>query len=49
MAREKILMVEDNKALSKLIVKKMESSLEFEVDVAYSYAEAKALLEKNSD
>lgn len=49
MAREKILMVEDNKALSKLIVKKMESSLEFEVNVAYSYAEAKAFLEKNSD
>ena len=36
MAKEKILIVEDNKALSKLIVKKMQSSLDFDVVSAYS-------------
>lgn len=49
MAREKILIVEDNKALSKLIIKKMEASLDFDVDAAYSFEEAQALVEKNSD
>ncbi|AFL68018.1 GGDEF domain-containing response regulator [Sulfurospirillum barnesii] len=49
MAKEKILIVEDNKALSKLIVKKMESSLAFDVDAAYTYAEAEALIEKSND
>ncbi len=37
MAREKILIVEDNKALSKLIIKKMETSLDFDVDEAYTF------------
>lgn len=49
MAREKILIVEDNKALSKLIIKKMESNLDFDIDAAYSFEEAQALVEKNSD
>ncbi|WP_041956996.1 GGDEF domain-containing response regulator [Sulfurospirillum arsenophilum] len=49
MAREKILIVEDNKALSKLIMKKMESNLDFDVDVAHSFEEAQNLVEKNSD
>lgn len=49
MAKEKILIVEDNKALSKLIAKKMETNLNFKVDIAYSLAEAKALIEKNAD
>ena len=49
MAREKILIVEDNKALSKLIIKKMETSLDFDVDAAYTFEEAKSLVEKNSD
>ena len=49
-AREKILIVEDNKALSKLIIiKKMEASLDFDVDAAYTFEEAKSLVEKNSD
>lgn len=49
MAREKILIVEDNKALSKLIIKKMEASLDFDVDAAYTFEEAKSLVEKDSD
>jgi len=49
MAREKILIVEDNKALSKLIVKKMESNLDFDVDMAYTFEEAQNLVEKDSD
>lgn len=49
MAKEKILIVEDNKALSKLIVKKMETSLNFDVIAAYTYQEALGLLEENDD
>lgn len=49
MAKEKILIVEDNKALSKLIVKKMETSLNFDVVAAYTYKEACELLEENDD
>ena len=49
MAKEKILIVEDNKALSKLIVKKMETSLNFDVVAAYTYKEALCLLEENDD
>jgi len=49
MPREKILIVEDNKALSKLIVKKMEVSLDFDVVAAYSFEEALSLVEKDSD
>ena len=41
---EKILIVEDNKALAKLIAKKIQSSLAFEVDIAYSMEEAKLFL-----
>ena len=41
---ERILIVEDNKTLAKLISKKIESALEFKVDVAYSLAEAKLFL-----
>ena len=46
MSKEKILIVEDNKALSKLIAKKMETHLNFDVDVAHSLAEAKVLIGK---
>lgn len=46
MSKEKILIVEDNKALSKLIAKKMETHLNFDVDVAHSLAEAKVFIGK---
>ncbi|MBP9612182.1 MAG: response regulator, partial [Sulfurospirillum sp.] len=49
MAKEKILIVEDNKALSKLIIKKMQSSLDFDVVSAYTYEEARALVEEDDD
>jgi diguanylate cyclase (GGDEF)-like protein len=41
---DRILIVEDNKTLAKLIAKKVESALEMEVDVAYSLGEAKLFL-----
>ena len=43
---ERILIVEDNKTLAKLIAKKLQSALDFEVDVAYSFSEAKLFLNK---
>ncbi len=44
MATERILIVEDNKTLAKLISKKIIEALKFEVDVAYSLHEAKLFL-----
>lgn len=49
MAKEKILIVEDNKALSKLMLKKMETHLNFDIETAFTFAETKRLIEKNSD
>jgi diguanylate cyclase (GGDEF)-like protein len=45
--REKILLVEDNRALAKLLAKKTENSLGMQVDVAHSMEEAKTLLEES--
>jgi len=42
--RERILIVEDNKTLAKLIAKKIEAALDMEVDVAFSLAETKLFL-----
>jgi len=41
---QRILIVEDNKTLAKLIAKKISESLDFEVDLAYSLQEAKLFL-----
>jgi len=41
---EKILIVEDNKTLAKLIAKKIEEKLKFKVDIAYNLNEAKLFL-----
>ena len=49
MENNKILIVEDNKALAKLIAKKMEDNTEMQVDVAHSLAEAQAFLTKAKD
>ncbi len=43
---ERILIVEDNKTLAKLIAKKIEAALNFEIDIAYKLAEAKLYLSK---
>lgn len=43
---ERILVVEDNKTLAKLIAKKIGCELNFEVDVAYSMLEAKLFLKR---
>jgi diguanylate cyclase (GGDEF)-like protein len=46
---EKILLVEDNKALAKLLAKKCEVTLNLKVDVAHSKQEAQELIEENCD
>ena len=46
---EKILVVEDNKALSKLIGKKITQNSEFDVDRAHSLKEAQAFIAKNKN
>ena len=43
---QRILIVEDNKTLAKLIAKKISVSLDFEVDVAYTMHEAKLFLKR---
>lgn len=43
---DRILIIEDNKTLAKLIAKKINSELGFEVDVAYQLSEAKLFLHK---
>ncbi|MCK9491412.1 MAG: diguanylate cyclase [Sulfurimonas sp.] len=43
---KRILIVEDNKTLAKLLAKKVETSLKYEVDVAYKFSEAKLFLKK---
>ncbi len=43
---ERILIVEDNKTLAKLIAKKLEVALEFTIDVAYTMQEAKLFLKR---
>ncbi|MDQ1245380.1 MAG: hypothetical protein QG565_1721, partial [Campylobacterota bacterium] len=43
---ERILVVEDNKTLAKLIAKKLSTELDFEVDVAYSMSEAKLFFKR---
>lgn len=43
---DRILIIEDNKTLAKLISKKISKKLKFEVDVAYKLGEAKLFLKK---
>ncbi|MDQ7045712.1 MAG: diguanylate cyclase [Sulfurimonas sp.] len=45
---QRILIVEDNKTLAKLIAKKIQETLKFEVDVAYTLHEAKLFLRINT-
>jgi len=45
---QRILVVEDNKTLAKLIAKKISTELDFEVDVAYSLSETKLFLSRYS-
>ncbi len=47
--KERILIVEDNKALSKLMTKKMSQNLDFEIIQAYSMADVERELEENDD
>lgn len=43
---DRVLIVEDNKALAKLISRKIETSLKYQVDIAYSFSEAKLFLKR---
>jgi diguanylate cyclase (GGDEF)-like protein len=43
---KRILIVEDNKTLAKLIAKKIQSSFKYEVDIAYKLSEAKLFLKR---
>jgi len=43
---ERILIVEDNKTLAKLIAKKLQIALGFDIDIAYTLLEAKLFLNK---
>ena len=43
---DRILIIEDNKTLAKLIAKKISTELNFEVDVAYQLSEAKLFLQR---
>lgn len=43
---DRILVIEDNKTLAKLIAKKIKTELNFEVDVAYTLGEAKLFVHK---
>lgn len=43
---QRILIVEDNKTLAKLIAKKLKNSLDFEIDLAFSMQEAKLFTKK---
>jgi len=45
---EKILIVEDNKTLAKLIAKKLQEALGIEIDIAYSLREAKLFLHQRT-
>jgi len=47
--KERILIIEDNKALSKILTKKMEKNLDFEIIQAYSFSEAEEIIEDNDD
>jgi diguanylate cyclase (GGDEF)-like protein len=45
---KRILIIEENQTLAKLLAKKIELSLKYEVDIAYKFAEAKLFLKKYS-
>lgn len=49
MKKERILFIEDNKALSKVLTKKMKNELEFEILQAYTFAEAQEIIENDDD
>ncbi|MDO5045874.1 GGDEF domain-containing response regulator [Campylobacter sp.] len=49
MEKSRILIVEDNKSLAKLIAKKMEDNVDLGVDIAYSLEEAKGFLKNVND
>ncbi len=47
--KERILIIEDNRALSKILTKKMEKNLDFEIIQAFSYDEAEEIINDNDD
>ncbi len=49
MIKDRILLIEDNKALSKIITKKMNMNLDFEIVQAHTFSEAEGLITDNND
>lgn len=49
MAKERILVVDDNKALSKLLAKKITMQIDFDVDIAHSFQEAQNYVNEGND
>lgn len=47
MQKDRILVIDDNKTLAKLIARKMQSSVDLDVDVAFDYAQTVDLMEEN--
>jgi len=47
--QERILIIEDNKALSKILTTKMKKNLDFEIIQAYTYAQAEEIINENDD
>ncbi len=47
--KERILIIEDNRALSKIIAKKMEKNLNFDIIQAYTFEQAEDILSENDD
>lgn len=47
--KERILLVEDNKTLAKLLAKKMENSIDAHIDVVHTLADTKKILAENSE
>lgn len=47
--QERILIVDDNRALAKLIARKMESNVDMVVDVAHSFSQAQDLIDEHGE
>ncbi|AGZ82030.1 diguanylate cyclase [Campylobacter fetus] len=47
--RERVLIVDDNKALARLIAKKMENNVDMDIVVAHTFNEARDIIDDNDD
>ncbi|EKR8012481.1 diguanylate cyclase response regulator, partial [Campylobacter fetus] len=47
--KERVLIVDDNKALARLIAKKMENNVDMDIVVAHTFNEARDIVDDNDD